>query len=156
MLKPDLVKEAHGLPFIAFLGGWGGGQEGGRQPWVCLNEPLAASKVPEHAGAGCQGRVVLLPLLQRTFTPLPREPPQSARLFTNRAERIRDWRPGKKRQAEFCVTPPLIPQTSEDMLIQPRKVLLFSQRQHVRNCAVQFSVAELENHSLWRHVNFVS
>lgn len=35
MLKPDLVKEAQGLPFIAFLRGWSEGQ-GGRQTALSL------------------------------------------------------------------------------------------------------------------------
>lgn len=43
------------------------GKEGGRLLSVGLQEPRAASRVIKLADAGCQGRMVLLPLLQGTF-----------------------------------------------------------------------------------------
>jgi len=124
------------------------GKEGGRQLSIWMPEPRAASKVIKHADAGRQRRTVFLPPLQCTFhaaaaftTPKAHvsSGDQQHCFFTGWEERIKDWRPGKKRQADFCLTLQFIPQVSEETLIWPCKVPLCSQNPHARNSSLQVS-----------------
>lgn len=141
MLKPDLVKEAHGLPFIAFLRGWSEGHGGRQTLSVWLQEPLAASRVIKLADAGRQGRMVFLPLLQCTFHTTAVLPTPKARVCSGEQQRclLTVWEKRitgetrKKRQTRFCPILQLIPRIGEDIFMWPCRAVLCSPTQHAQN-----------------------
>lgn len=141
MLKPDLVKEAHGLPFIAFLRGWSEGQ-GGRQTapsltagatgcqqgyktsrcWAPRKDgfpPRVAEHLPHHC---CVNHPKSTCVLRRT-----------AALFVHSLGKEDDRRDQEEKADIFLSDPAVNPRLDEDILIWPCNVLLCSQIQHTQS-----------------------